>query len=109
MFVHSQPIKGINWDYYANSRTECLLFLKQTENGTLTISDPLFGVERMSRSVRGKLEALGLGERPTGWSRAGGVVLFFILLNAFFVVVVKLGRKPESQKPEENVDSQGSD
>ncbi|MDP6358298.1 MAG: hypothetical protein QF473_24480 [Planctomycetota bacterium] len=105
-FVYNEPIKGgINWSYFADSRAECLFFLRRTKNGALTVADPLFGVEKMRNSLRQQLEDLGLGATPTRWTRVAGVVLFFLVLNALFVAVVRLGRKQKREQEEENVEA----
>ena len=119
-FNYKMPVKGgIDWNYYQNSQEECLFFLRRSERGrfvngvqqpTLTLSDSLFGVEKMSNSLRRELEELELGVtswhdpryqgrlyRTTPWIRIGGLVLFFIAVNVFLVAAAKLGgNKPES-------------
>lgn len=105
-FVYNEPIKGgINWSYFADSRAECLFFLRRTKNGALTVADPLFGVEKMRNSLRKELEDLGLGATPTRWTRVAGVVLLFLVVNVLFVAVVRLGRKSKREQGEENVEA----
>ena len=105
-FVYNEPIKGgINWSYFADSRAECLFFLRRTKNGALTVADPLFGVEKMRNSLRKELEDLGLGATPTRWTRVAGVVMFFLVVNVLFVAVVRLGRKSKREQGEENVEA----
>ncbi|MDA0836606.1 MAG: hypothetical protein O3B01_29775 [Planctomycetota bacterium] len=96
--IYEPPFKGgIDWNYFIESQEECLFFLKRTKVGSLTVSDSLFGAERMSGSLRRELEELGLGEASIRWTRIGGMVLFFIAVNVFIAAVVKMGsNKPGS-------------
>jgi hypothetical protein len=97
-FIYKTPDKGgIDWNSYLKSQEECLFFLRLTKRGSVTLSDSLFGVEKMSSSLRQDLEKLDLGVTSTRWTRIGGLLLFFIAANVFFAATVKLGRnKPQS-------------